>query len=92
MAIKCLQNGFDAATQFYKFPKSHHRRIHTTNTLERLNGELKRRSRAVGQFPDRQSALRLLGTIAIQVTAKWANRRYLDITLMRKEETEQKAA
>ncbi len=91
-AIRCLQNGFDAATQFYKFPKAHHRRIHTTNTLERLNGELKRRSRAVGQFPDRQSALRLLGTIAIQVAAKWANRRYLDITLMRKEETEQKAA
>ena len=91
-ALICLKNGFDAATQFYKFPKDHHRRIHTTNALERLNGELKRRSRAVGQFPDRQSALRLLGTIAIQVTAKWAERRYLDITLMRKEEDEQKAA
>jgi putative transposase len=87
-----LKNGFDAATQFYKFPKDHHRRIHTTNALERLNGELKRRSRAVGQFPDRQSALRLLGTIAIQVTAKWAERRYLDITLMGREEDKQKAA
>jgi hypothetical protein len=51
---------------------------------------LKRRSRAVGQFPDRQSALRLLGTIAIQVTAKWAERRYWDITQLRKEEDEKK--
>ena len=81
-AIECLENGFSDATQFFAFPKEHWRRIRTTNTLERLNGELKRRIRAVGAFPDRASALRLATAVAIEKTDIWGDRRYLDMSLL----------
>jgi putative transposase len=54
-AIECLEEGFLGATQFYAFPKAHWRRIRSTNGLERLHGEIKRRIKAVGAFPDRAS-------------------------------------
>lgn len=80
-ATKCLVDGFDAATQYYAFPKAHWQRIRTTNGLERLHGEIKRRTRAVGAFPDRASALRLITTVALQVTSIWSDRKYLDMSL-----------
>ncbi len=56
-----------------------------TNGLERLHGEIKRRIRAVGAFPDRASALRLIVAVALRVTAIWDDRRYVDMTAARKE-------
>ena len=50
--------------------------------LERLHGEIKRRTSAVGAFPDRASALRLVTAVALQVTAIWTDRRYLDMSLL----------
>lgn len=92
-AMKCLDDGFAAATQFYAFPAEHWHRIRSTNGLERLHGEIKRRTRAVGAFPDRASALRLITAVALQVTAIWADRRYLDMSLLKpKEAVEAKAA
>lgn len=79
-ARECLDAGFAAATRYYSFPKQHWKRIRSTNGLERLNGELKRRIRSVGAFPDRASALRLLTAVALQVTNIWSDRRYLDFT------------
>ena len=81
-AVACLDNGFEAATRFYAFPEKHWKRIRTTNSLERLHGEIKRRTRAVGTFPDRSSALRLITAVAIKTCARWGDRRYLDIKLM----------
>ena len=81
-AIACLENGFEAATHFYAFPREHWHRIRSTNGLERLHGEIKRRTRAVGAFPDRASALRLIIAVALQVTAIWTDRRYLDMSLL----------
>jgi transposase-like protein len=72
-AIACLENGFEAATHFYSFPRKHWHRIRSTNGLERLHGEIKRRTRAVGAFPDRASALRLVTAVALQVTAIWSD-------------------
>jgi transposase-like protein len=92
-AMKCLDDGFAAATQFYAFPKEHWHRIRSTNGLERLHGEIKRRTRAVGAFPDRASALRLVTAVALQVTAIWTDRRYLDTSLLKlTEEANRKAA
>jgi transposase-like protein len=89
----CLESGFDAATHFYAFPREHWHRIRSTNGLERLHGEIKRRTRAVGAFPDRASALRLVTAVALQVTAIWTDRRYLDMALIEaKRETQTKAA
>lgn len=81
-AMECLAAGFADATQFFSFPKEHGRRIRSTNGLERLHGEVKRRTRAVGAFPDRASALRLITAVALQTTRIWSDRRYLDMTLL----------
>jgi transposase-like protein len=80
-AMACLRQGFAAATTFYQFPQAHWRRIRTTNSLERLHGEIKRRTKAVGAFPDRASALRLITAVALQATAIWGDRRYIDVSL-----------
>ena len=84
-AVACLSRGFDAATVFFSFPAAHWKRLHTTNSLERLNGEIKRRTRAVGAFPDRESALRLITSVAIKTCARWGDRRYLDMKLLEEE-------
>ncbi len=49
-------------------------RLRSTNGLERLHGEIKRRTRAIGVFPDRASALRLITAVALQVTEIWSDR------------------
>lgn len=81
-AMECLREGFAAATCFFSFPKAHWKRLRSTNGLERLHGEVKRRIRSVGAFPDRASALRLITAVALEVTGIWDDRRYLDMTLL----------
>ena len=62
------------------FPESHRRRIRTTNGLERLNQEIKRRSRVVRIFPNRESCLRLVTALAMEQSEEWiTGRRYLDM-------------
>ena len=81
-AIACLKAAVPSATQYLAFPKAHWLRIRSTNGLERLHGEIKRRIRSVGAFPDRNSALRLVTAVAVQTADVWATRRYLDMTLL----------
>jgi len=81
-AVECLERGFDDATTYFAFPAAHRTRIRTTNGLERLHGEIKRRTRAIGAFPDRASALRLITAVAVQVTSIWSDRVYLDMSLL----------
>ncbi len=90
-AMDCLDAGFHTATRFYAFPEAHWKRIRSTNGLERLHGEIKRRIRAVGAFPDRASALRLVTAVALEASAIWTDRRYLDMSLLNEEEIEQAA-
>lgn len=85
-AVSCLQHGFEGSTRFYAFPQAHHKRIRTANPVERLHREIKRRTKAVGAFPDRQSALRLITAVAIQTCAKWGDRRYLNMDLLEPKE------
>ena len=61
------------------FPESHRRRIHSTNPLERLNAELKRRSKVVGVFPNAAAVERLLGAVLMEQDEDWqgADRCYL---------------
>jgi putative transposase len=84
-ALRCLEDGFAAATQFYAFPREHWTRIRSTNGLERLHGEVKRRTRSIGAFPDRDSALRLVTAVALETAHVWADRRYLDMSLLKTE-------
>jgi putative transposase len=81
-AVACLERGFADATTYFAFPAAHWMRIRSTNGLERLHGEIKRRTRAIGAFPDRASALRLITAVALQVTSIWGDRIYLDMSLL----------
>lgn len=62
------------------YPKEHWKKIRTTNGLERINKELKRRSRVVGAFPNDASLLRLGVAILMDINEEWlTGRRYLSI-------------
>ncbi len=91
-AVECLNATFLKATAYYAFPKKHWVRVRSTNGLERLNNEIKRRIKSVGAFPDRASALRLITAVALRITAIWAERRYLDMTLFNDDKEDQQAA
>jgi putative transposase len=65
---------------YRSFPASHQRRIRTTNGLERINKELKRRTRVVGAFPNDQSFMRLGVSILIDINEEWmTTKRYLSM-------------
>ena len=65
-AVECLEEGFEDSIQYYGFSKIDSRKISSTNTLERLNKEVRRRSRAVGIFPSTESYLRLMTASLIE--------------------------
>jgi putative transposase len=71
---------------FYDFPPEHRRQISSTNPLERLNKELKRRSAVVGIFPNRAALLRLFGALLAEQNDEWlvAGHRYMSEMSMRK--------
>lgn len=56
---------------YKSFPKEHWRRIHSTNLLERVNKEVKRRTKVVGVFPNRPSVIRLVGSILHEIDDDW---------------------
>jgi transposase-like protein len=73
------------------FPESHRRRIRTTNGLERLNQEIRRRSRVVRIFPNERSCLRLVTALAVEQSEEWiTGRRYLDMGELEGHRPEQK--
>ena len=64
---------------FTAFPAEHWRKIWSTNPLERVNKEIKRRSRVVGIFPNEAAAIRLVGALLLDLHDDWiaTDRRYL---------------
>ena len=82
-AANCLREGIGETTTYLldEYPAEHRRRIRTNNMIERLNREIRRRTRVVGSFPDGRSALMLVCARIRYVTAnEWSTRRYLDMS------------
>ena len=70
---------------YMNFPLEHWTRIYSTNPLERLNKEIKRRTNVVGLFPDEASVIRLVGSILLEISDEWqVGRRYFSKESMRK--------
>ena len=66
---------------YMSFPPQHRAKLHSTNPLERLNGEIKRRTEVVGIFPNEAAITRLVGAILLEQNDEWAVQRARYITL-----------
>ena len=64
-----------------KFPAQHRTKLHSTNPIERLNGEIKRRSDVVGIFPNEEAVRRLIGAILLEQNDEWSVQRSRYMTL-----------
>ena len=79
-AMECLENGFDDATAVMELPEKYRRRLRSTNMVERLIREVRRRERVIGIFPNMPSAFRLLGAYLMERDEDWiSGRKYLDM-------------
>ncbi len=90
-AAAIVREGVLETLSYMAFPREHWRCIKTNNPMERLNREVRRRTRVVGAFPDGQSALMLVAARLRHVAGtKWGMRKYLDMSRLREPElTEQ---
>ena len=71
---------------FYRLPKEHHKHLKSTNVLERLNQELKRRTHVIRIFPNGQSCLRLIRALAVEIHEAWLETyRYLNMEALREQ-------
>lgn len=86
-AVKVVREGCRETLAYTDFPMQHWTRIRTNNAIERLNREIRRRTRVVGTFPDGKSALMLVtARLKYIVENEWGRRRYLDVSLLEDEE------
>ena len=65
----------------FHFPKEHRTKLHSTNPIERLNGEIKRRTDVVGIFPNDDAIVRLVGALLLEQNDEWAVQRARYMTL-----------
>lgn len=86
-AAKVVREGCAETLTYTAFPMSHWVRIRTNNAIERLNREIRRRTRVVGTFPDGKSALMLVtARLKYIAESEWGSRRYLDVSMLKEVE------
>ena len=79
-AAKKLDAGIEETLTYMIFPSEHWTKIRTTNMIERMNREIKRRTKVVGTFPDGNSALMLVCARLRYVSGtQWGSKRYLNM-------------
>lgn len=71
-ALETLDSGFEDAIQYMLEPELYHISLRTTNSVERLNREIRRRDKVIGIYPTIASAERLIGSVLIDIHEKWA--------------------
>jgi len=78
--VQVLEDGFDDVTAVLVLPERYRRRLRTTNGVERLNEEIRCRERVIRIFPNRESAIRLLGALLMEIDEEWTTgRKYLNM-------------
>ena len=78
-AAKKVEDGIEETLTYCDFPGEHWTRIRTNNVIERLNREIRRRTRVVGSFPDGNSALMLVCARLRHVAGtQWGNKKYMN--------------
>jgi putative transposase len=78
-----VEDGIEETFSYYRFPLGHHKHVKSTNMLERLNEEIRRRTRVVRIFPNEESCLRLIRALAVETHENWIEaHRYLDMKLL----------
>jgi putative transposase len=79
-AVDILEQGFDDATAVLILPERYRKRLRTTNSIERLNEEIRRRERVIRIFPNHASAERLIGALLMEQDEIWSTgRKYFDM-------------
>ncbi len=74
-AARVVREGYEETLTYTRFPREHWRRIRTNNAIERLNREIRRRTRVVGTFPDGKSALMLVtARLKYVAESEWGSR------------------
>ena len=76
-ALATLDDGFEGAIQYLNFPEKLHPHLRSTNSLERLNQEVRRREKVIRVFPNTQSAFRLVGAVLMQYQDVYSKRKTL---------------
>lgn len=75
-----MEENIESTLSFYRLPREHHKHLKSTNMLERLMEELKRRTLVVRIFPNVQSCLRLIRALAVEIHENWIEAtRYLNM-------------
>jgi transposase-like protein len=74
-AVEVLENGLEDSLQYYEFPEIDAKKISSTNVLERLHKEIRRRSKVVGIFPSMDSYIRLISCYLIEYAEDWETSR-----------------
>ncbi|WP_228547123.1 IS256 family transposase [Candidatus Neptunochlamydia vexilliferae] len=83
---KWLEENVDEGLTVYQIPKEHRKKLRTSNGIERVNREIKRRTRVAVLFPNTESALRLVTGVIIEIHEEWVTgKRYLDMEPLLKE-------
>jgi len=81
-----VENNIEETLTFYRLPQAHHKHLKSTNMLERLNEELKRRTLVVRIFPNAASCLRLVRALAVEIDEDWVEAtRYLNMEMLREQ-------
>ena len=85
-----VEANIEQTLTFYRLPQAHHKHLKSTNLLERLNEELKRRTLVVRIFPNTASCLRLIRALAVEIHENWIEAtRYLNMELLSEQKKEQ---
>ena len=87
--VDWAENNIGETLTFYRLPRAHHKHMKSSNMLERLNEEIKRRTRVVRIFPNIPSCLRLIRALCVETHETWLeDNRYLNMTLLAEQKKE----